>query len=102
MRGPEARGPGAPWRWQDACLLLGCLAVVCQYESEMAELRMIAVVGALLVASPVGAQTVIDGNTMRYDGVIVHLWGIDAPEKGQTCGDGWPAGAMAATYLEGL
>lgn len=47
-------------------------------------------------------STVIDGDTLRYDGVVVHLWGIDAPEIGQTCADGWPAGRMAADYLTGL
>ncbi|MBV8392445.1 MAG: thermonuclease family protein [Alphaproteobacteria bacterium] len=44
----------------------------------------------------------IDGNTLRYQGSIVHLWGIDAPEKGQRCADGWPAGEIAAQYLAGL
>jgi endonuclease YncB( thermonuclease family) len=59
------------------------------------------------VASTSSAQTppvsvVIDGDTLRYKGAVVHLWGIDAPEKGQTCRDGWPAGQMAADYLSGL
>lgn len=32
----------------------------------------------------------------------MHLWGVDAPEIGQTCSDGWPAGKMAADYLADL
>jgi endonuclease YncB( thermonuclease family) len=48
------------------------------------------------------ASVVIDGGTVRYNGATVHLWGIDAPEKGQTCSDGWPAGGMVADYLAGL
>lgn len=28
--------------------------------------------------------------------------GIDAPDSGQTCDDGWHAGKMAADYLSGL
>ena len=53
-------------------------------------------------ASAVPASVVIDGDTVRYNGVAVHLWGIDAPERGQTCSDGWQAGKMAADYLTGL
>jgi endonuclease YncB( thermonuclease family) len=56
----------------------------------------------VLTATPAGAQTVLDGDTLRYGGAIVHLWGVDAPEKGQVCADGWPAGQMAQLYLEGL
>jgi endonuclease YncB( thermonuclease family) len=53
-------------------------------------------------AVPSPATAVIDGDTLRYKGALVHLWGIDAPEKGQTCADGWPAGQMATDYLTGL
>lgn len=62
-------------------------------------------VAALLAGSAVAqapASAVIDGDTLRYNGATVHLWGIDAPEKGQTCSDGWQAGTMAAEYLVGL
>lgn len=55
-----------------------------------------------LSAPALGQQTVIDGNTLRYDGKVVHLWGIDAPDKGQRCDDNWPAGQIAAEYLAGL
>jgi endonuclease YncB( thermonuclease family) len=68
----------------------------------MVELRVMMAAAAVFAAAPVGAQTVLDGDTMRYNGVVVHLWGVDAPEKGQLCGDGWPAGQMAETYLAGL
>jgi len=53
-------------------------------------------------ASVVPASVVIDGDTVRYNGVAVQLWGIDAPERGQTCSDGWQAGKMAADYLTSL
>lgn len=56
--------------------------------------------GSALAQAP--ASAVIDGDTLRYNGAVVHLWGIDAPEKGQTCADGWQAGNMAAGYLAGL
>jgi endonuclease YncB( thermonuclease family) len=69
--------------------------------------RWIALAGcAVLTAGSARAQTpasaVIDGDTVRYNGAPVHLWGIDAPERGQICADGWPAGKMAADYLAGL
>lgn len=57
--------------------------------------------GAVLAQAPV-ATTVIDGDTIRYGTTVMHLWGIDAPEKDQVCGDTWPAGRMAAEYLIGL
>lgn len=57
---------------------------------------------ALFAAIPANAQTVLDGNTLRYNGVVVHLWGIDAPDRGQVCGDGWKAGEMAKLYLTEL
>jgi endonuclease YncB( thermonuclease family) len=56
--------------------------------------------GSALAQAP--ASVVIDGDTVRYNGAAVHLWGIDAPEKGQICSDGWQAGSMAADYLAGL
>lgn len=54
-----------------------------------------------LLASAISAQaqTAIDGDTVEYKGVAVHLWGIDAPEKGQLCADGWNAGAAALERL---
>jgi endonuclease YncB( thermonuclease family) len=61
--------------------------------------------GALLAAGAVAqvpASAVIDGDTLRYEGTAVHLWGIDAPEIDQTCSDGWPAGKMAADRLASL
>ena len=32
-----------------------------------------------------GPVRVIDGDTLDMDGVRIRLWGIDAPEKNQTC-----------------
>jgi endonuclease YncB( thermonuclease family) len=33
---------------------------------------------------------------------VVHLWGIDAPDQGHICADGWDAGKAAADYLRSL
>lgn len=75
---------------------------------------MIAVAGA---ASPSAAQsadddtvlppvpkprfTVVDGDTVKFGPQTVRLFGIDAPERSQTCDDGqWRAGALARKALE--
>ncbi len=46
----------------------------------------------------VGRATVTDGETIRMGDVRIRLWGIDAPERDQTCGD-LPAGRMATGAL---
>lgn len=57
---------------------------------------------ALAIASPALGQTVTDGDTLKLNGTIYRLWGIDAPEAQQYCADGWPAGRVAATRLQEL
>lgn len=49
-----------------------------------------------------GTATVIDGDTIDIGGVVVTLWGIDAPEPDQTCTiktKVWPCGAEATVHL---
>lgn len=45
------------------------------------------------------AQTVTDGDTIKLNGTTYRLWGIDAPEMKQWCGD-YPAGVVSAGSLE--
>jgi endonuclease YncB( thermonuclease family) len=59
-------------------------------------------VAVALAASAANAQTVVDGDTIDYMGVVVHLWGIDAPGQGQVCADGWKAGDAALAHLKEL
>ncbi|WP_289296501.1 thermonuclease family protein [uncultured Reyranella sp.] len=47
------------------------------------------------------AQTVTDGDTIKFGGTTYRLWGIDAPEATQWCGD-YPAGVLATAMLEML
>lgn len=55
----------------------------------------------ILIGGAASAQTVTDGDTIKLNGTIYRLWGIDAPEMKQWCGD-YPAGVMAAATLETL
>ena len=55
----------------------------------------------MLASAPADAQTVIDGDTLKLDGTTFRLWGIDAPEAKQRCGD-YPAGSLATGALEKL
>lgn len=50
-------------------------------------------------AASVEAQSITDGDTLKLNGTVYRLWGIDAPEVKQGCPDGWPAGRMATTRL---
>ena len=49
---------------------------------------------------------VTGGDTLKVEGERIHLFGIDAPEGGQTCtgadGRSWPCGAEAAATLRRL
>jgi endonuclease YncB( thermonuclease family) len=56
----------------------------------------------LSAARGAAAQTVVDGDTLSDKGAVVHLWGIDAPDTGHICSDGWDAGKAAAAYLKSL
>ncbi len=60
------------------------------------------VAGAIAGGAALAATQAIDGDTLNYDGITVQLWGIEAPDRNQTCADGWPAGRMAADYLARL
>lgn len=56
---------------------------------------------AVLFAASAATQTVTDGDTIKLNGTTYRLWGIDAPETKQWCGD-YPAGVLAAAALDTL
>ena len=63
-------------------------------------MRIIAAAASLsMLCFPVAAQTVTDGDTIKLAGTTYRIFGIDAPEMKQWCGD-YPAGVMAAGQLE--
>jgi len=61
-----------------------------------------AILTVLTAAHPVAAQTVTDGDTLKLNGKIYRLWGIDATESKQTCPDGRRAGVIGTAYLAEL
>jgi len=77
----------------------------------MLTLRSAFVLALLLLALPVpaaevgGVVRVVDGDSLRIGQVDVRLFGIDAPERGQTCerdGKPWACGDWAAEALAAL
>jgi endonuclease YncB( thermonuclease family) len=75
----------------------------------LAAFIVVGTLGALAVAEPwpatfSGAAAVVDGDTLRVGGARVRLFGIDAPEKGQTCDDTqhapWRCGEAATRALQ--
>ena len=69
---------------------------------------IVAIVGLVLVASPVSAASALvrDGNTIKLGNVTYRLNGIDAPELDQNCiddhADPWSCGVAARDQLEKL
>jgi endonuclease YncB( thermonuclease family) len=65
------------------------------------ESRALAVTALIVAAfaAPAAAQRVVDGDTIDLNDTRWRLWGIDAPETHQTCGDGWPAGGEATATM---
>ena len=53
-----------------------------------------------------GHVDVIDGDTIKIDGVNIRLFGIDAPELKQKCKDNknieWDCGKCARAFLQGM
>ena len=49
-----------------------------------------------------GRASIIDGDTIEIAGEPIRIWGVDAPENGQTCGSGsdqWRCGQRSALAL---
>jgi endonuclease YncB( thermonuclease family) len=69
-------------------------------RSRPRKLKILAIL--LLLAWPAAAQTGVDGDTLKLNGIPIRLAGIGAPKLQQVCPDGWPAGRLAATALQAL
>ena len=64
--------------------------------------RPAVVLVVLCLALPAAAQKVVDGDSIEVNGTTYRLYGIDAPDDGETCPDGWPAAYEAEAYLDRL
>ena len=73
-----------------------------QLRQALIEMLQEVITGEPLADQQAGNATVIDGDTLDVAGARVRLFGIDAPEAGQTCrraGQNWACGADAEKAL---
>lgn len=79
-------------------------------------LKLSAIIMAIMITKPIlaeeltveltGRVSVVDGDTLEMHGARIRLFGIDAPENGQTCLDAqqrvWRCGVHAARTMDVL
>lgn len=66
----------------------------------MRRVNLVALVIAVQgLALPVATQSVVNSDSIELNGKAYRLYGIDAPDDGQICPDGWPAAYEAEAYL---
>ena len=80
---------------------MASMTVICSWALRMKRrvARLALIVAAHCLALPVAAQTVVSGDSIELKGKTYRLHGIDAPDDGQVCPDGWPAAYEAEAYL---
>lgn len=115
-KGPGRRRRPRAWEWGGlgVVLLLASLAVVALSRGEPAfpDLGRHAGIGikpeslAIVTRFDGPPAKVTGGDTLKVDGERIRLFGIDAPEEGQTCtranGRSWPCGEAATAHLKRL
>ena len=95
-----------PRVWLAAIALVAALFLIGddnpQLRQALTEMLQEVITGEPLADQQEGNATVIDGDTLDVAGARVRLFGIDAPEAGQTCrraGRNWACGADAEKAL---
>jgi endonuclease YncB( thermonuclease family) len=99
---PRGRHPRRPWRRRSRW----------QFGRVKALYGLFAVLGLAALAWTPSPETgtrralpgaiVLDGDTLRVGAESIRLQGIDAPERRQTCSDGWAAGEAARRAMVAL
>jgi endonuclease YncB( thermonuclease family) len=90
------RGGRPPRRWRWLALLIGIVigaAIVLLVRECYSQTT------PTPLALQRAAVRVIDGDTIVLNSKHIRLFGIDAPELGQSCADKWPAGQKAKGFL---
>ena len=94
------------WRLPRLALVFASLAVSPAFAETCDRTISVFCSGDPGVAVVTGPAGVTDGETIRVGPIVVRLWGIDAPEAGQTCGTlsggSWPCGERATERLAHL
>lgn len=80
-----------------AKLAIVCVAVTCAAPG----MAQTTTESDTLTPSPKPRFDVVDGDTVKFGKQLVRMFGIDAPEKGQTCDQGrWSPGPLAKKALK--
>jgi endonuclease YncB( thermonuclease family) len=66
---------------------------------EFVKTVVLAAALGLSLGTAAAGQTVVDGDTIKFNGTTYRLWGIDAAEQKQACADGWMAGREATKAM---
>lgn len=89
-KGPEyGGGPWGPWHWVTSIAMFALITfgiASCQRaasEPEPATQTVTAPETRTLIS---GIAEIHDGDTIKFDGMRIRIWGIDAPEDDQMCG----------------
>mgnify|MGYP000877282915 CR=1 FL=1 len=101
-KAPEYGGGGGPFSWVASIALFALITFgifACQRAAapQSAEAQPAADTRTLIS----GIATISDGDTVRFNGMRVRIWGIDAPEDDQMCGD-VNAGAQSLAAIDSI
>ena len=90
-------------RWAQLLVECAIAIAVLTIATGLVGLAVLGVVQASAAERYEGQPEIVDADTFRFGGTKVRLWGVDAPESGQTCldaaGKRYLCGSQAALAL---
>lgn len=101
-KAPEYGGGGGPFSWLASIALFALITFgvfACQRAATPEPTKAQPAPETRTLIS--GIATISDGDTIRFDGMRVRIWGIDAPEDDQMCGD-VNAGAQSLAAIQSI